>query len=89
PDGLAQLETQHVIAATGYRPSVRQLSFLDQKVQARLRRIDGAPWVGPGFRSTVPGLYFAGPAVAASFGPVMRFVYGADYAARTIARELG
>jgi hypothetical protein len=37
----------------------------------------------------VPGLFFAGPAVTASFGPVMRFVYGADYTARTIARELG
>ncbi|MEV6235648.1 NAD(P)-binding domain-containing protein [Lentzea sp. NPDC051838] len=89
PDGHAHLETQHVIAATGYRPSVRRLSFLDQGLQARLRQIDGAPWVGPGFRSNVPGLFFAGPAVAASFGPVMRFVYGADYAARTLSRELG
>ncbi|NBH04499.1 dimethylaniline monooxygenase, partial [Amycolatopsis sp. SID8362] len=89
PDGTTQVETEHVIAATGYRPAVGQLSFLDEHLRTRLRRIGGAPWVGAGFRSSVPGLSFAGPAVASSFGPVMRFVYGADYAARAIARQFG
>ncbi|MEQ0562352.1 NAD(P)-binding domain-containing protein [Amycolatopsis sp. NEAU-NG30] len=88
-DGPMQVETEHVIAATGYRPGVGQLAFLDERLRARLRRIGDAPWVGAGFRSSVPGLFFAGPAVASSYGPVMRFVYGADYAARTLARQFG
>ena len=89
PDGPTQVETEHVIAATGYRPGVGQLSFLDERLRARLRRIGDAPWVGAGLRASVPGLSFAGPAVASSYGPVMRFVYGADYAARALARQFG
>jgi hypothetical protein len=29
-----------------------------------------------------------GPGVAPTFGPVMRFVYGADHAAQTVGRRL-
>jgi hypothetical protein len=32
----------------------------------------------------MPGLYFAGITAANSFGPVMRFAFGAGFAARTI-----
>ena len=40
------------------------------------------------YQSSVPGLYFAGPAVAPTMGPVMRFVFGSDHAARTLAAKL-
>jgi hypothetical protein len=36
----------------------------------------------------VPGLYFAGIAAANSFGPVMRFAFGAGFAARRLADTL-
>jgi len=36
----------------------------------------------------MPGLYFVGIAAANSFGPVMRFAFGADFAARTVTRAL-
>jgi hypothetical protein len=36
----------------------------------------------------VPGVYFVGLAAANSFGPVLRFVYGAAFTARTVARHL-
>jgi hypothetical protein len=36
----------------------------------------------------MPGLYFAGVAAANSFGPVMRFAFGAGFAARTLTRAL-
>jgi hypothetical protein len=36
----------------------------------------------------VPGLFFMGPAVASTFGPVMRFVHGCDFAARRLSRRL-
>jgi hypothetical protein len=40
------------------------------------------------FESSVPGLYFVGPAAAATFGPLMRFAYGARYTAPQVARRL-
>jgi hypothetical protein len=35
----------------------------------------------------VPGLHFLGAPAAASFGPLMRFVSGAGYAARAVAEH--
>jgi thioredoxin reductase len=86
--GARELVTEHVIAATGYRPRVARLSFLEDRLRAELRLLGGAPWVGRDFESSVPGLYFTGPAVASSFGPVMRFVYGTDFASRVLTRGL-
>src|SRR5580658_5584213 len=40
------------------------------------------------FESSVPGLYFAGVSAANTFGPVMRFAFGAGFAARTLTRAL-
>jgi hypothetical protein len=47
-----------------------------------------APILTRHFESSVPGLYFIGPAAAASFGPMMRFTFGARYAARRLTRAL-
>ena len=83
-----EMAADHVIAATGYRSDLSRLAFLDPAVTARLRTIAGTPAVGKDYQSSVPGLYFMGPGVAPTFGPVMRFVYGTDHAARTAARRL-
>ena len=45
-------------------------------------RLPAPPSWTSDYQSSVPGLYFVGPGVAPTFGPVMRFVYGADHAAR-------
>ena len=39
--------------------------------------------LGEGFESTVPGLHFVGPSSVASYGPLMRFIAGTGYAARS------
>jgi hypothetical protein len=36
----------------------------------------------------MPGLYFVGVTAANSFGPVMRFAFGAEFAAYTVTRAL-
>lgn len=82
------LDTDHVIGATGYRPNVSQLGFLDAELQHAVATLEQAPIVSRQFESTVPGLYFTGPATAYSFGPVMRFAAGARFAAPRIARHL-
>jgi thioredoxin reductase len=83
-----ELSADHVIAATGYRPDVARLRFLDDGLRAGLRTVARTPVVGKDYQSSVPGLYFMGPGVAPTFGPVMRFVYGADHAARGAAPAL-
>jgi hypothetical protein len=40
------------------------------------------------FESSVPGLYFVGLAAANSFGPVMRFAFGASFAAETLTETM-
>jgi hypothetical protein len=40
------------------------------------------------FETSVPGLYVMGPAAAGSFGPLMRFMFGADFAVRRIDDRL-
>jgi hypothetical protein len=87
-DGHRELLADHVIAATGYRVDVHRLNFLSAKLLARLRLVQNAPVLSPDFESSVPGLYFVGLASAYCFGPVMRFLFGARYAAPRIAQHL-
>ncbi len=83
-----QLEVDHVIAATGYKAAVSRLSFIDQSLQARVRTAAEAPILNRHFESSVPGLYFVGAAAANSFGPLLRFAFGARFAAKRVASRL-
>jgi cation diffusion facilitator CzcD-associated flavoprotein CzcO len=83
-----ELTADHVIAATGYRADLTRLGFLGEDIRSALRTLGGSALVGRGYQSSVPGLYAVGPLVAPSFGPVMRFVYGARHAALAVTRQL-
>ena len=85
---LLRLDTSHVIAATGYRTDLDRLGFLDGDLRRGIRTVGGGPWVDGAFETSVPGLHVVGPAVAGTFGPVMRFVYGAAFAARVLSHRL-
>ena len=90
PSGASrELEADHVIAATGYRIDLSQLQFLPEAIRSRLRTVASSPVVGRDYQSSVPGLYFIGPAVAPTMGPVMRFVFGTWHAAPVVARHVG
>jgi FAD-dependent urate hydroxylase len=89
PGGTSrEVEADHVIAATGYRTDLTRLQFLSEALRSRLRTLAGSPVVGHDYESSVVGLYFVGPAVAPTFGPVMRFVFGSAHAAPAVARPL-
>jgi hypothetical protein len=89
PDGtLRPLTTDHVIAATGYRFKLGSLPFLSQRLLSQLRSVEETPVLSPNFESSVAGLYFTGLASANQFGPVMRFLEGADYSARRVSRHI-
>ncbi len=83
-----EIEVDHVIAATGYRVALSRLAFIDETVQSRVRQAEGAPILNRHFESSVPGLYFVGIAAANSFGPLLRFGYGANFAAKRVAVRL-
>ncbi|RSS80212.1 NAD(P)-binding domain-containing protein [Streptomyces sp. WAC06614] len=77
------LDVAHVIAATGFVPALDRLTLLDAGLRAGLRTVGGSrtPELSAGFESSWPGLFFAGLLTAPSFGPSMRFVHGAGFAA--------
>jgi hypothetical protein len=77
------LETDHVIAATGFTPGLDRLGLLDDELRGRMRTVGStsAPEASAAFESSYPGLFLAGLLSAPSFGPSMRFVYGASYTA--------
>ncbi|MFC6519338.1 hypothetical protein ACFQAT_05640 [Undibacterium arcticum] len=83
-----QVSTEHVIAATGYNPDVRRLSFLSPEIVERLQLIGQTPRLSSHFESSVAGLYFVGAISATSFGPTMRFVAGADFTSQRILKHL-
>ena len=82
------VSADHIIAATGYKPDMDRLAFLSPEIRSNLKTLDRAPVLSPSFESSEPGLYFAGVAAVNSFGPLMRFAYGARFAADTITRSL-
>ncbi|WP_055493110.1 FAD-dependent oxidoreductase [Streptomyces sp. TP-A0356] len=83
-----ELTADHVIAATGYRVNIAAMDFLGHELRAELAVSRGTPRLGAGYVSSVPGLYFTGLPAAASYGPVMRFVCGTEFASPRLAKHL-
>jgi thioredoxin reductase len=88
-DGTRQdILTDHIIAATGYVPDTRRLTFMSDDLRAAVRTHAWMPMLSRGFESSVTGLYFAGPPAVNTFGPLMRFMVGSEYAAPVVARSI-
>ena len=88
-DGSERL-AHHVVLATGYRVDISRYDFISPGLLAAVQQVDGYPKLNQGFESSVPGLYFLGAPAAWSFGPLLRFVAGAEFAAPRVAgRVLG
>ncbi|TLS40538.1 NAD(P)/FAD-dependent oxidoreductase [Streptomyces montanus] len=85
---MEELSADHVVAATGYRVDLAAMDFLGHELRTELAVSRGTPKLGAGFRSSIPGLYFTGLPAAASYGPVMRFVCGTEFASPRLARHL-
>jgi lysine/ornithine N-monooxygenase len=82
------VEADHVIAATGYRVDIEKLQFMSQTIRKKIRTTDKAPALSGSFESSIPRLYFVGVSSANTFGPMMRFAFGADYTARRLSKYL-
>jgi thioredoxin reductase len=84
---LKNVEVDFVIAGTGYDVNVSRLKFLDPVILDRVNRTERAPTLNINFESSVPGLHFTGPLSFMCFGPLFRFVTGAEVTARRLARR--
>ncbi len=82
------LDADHVICATGFKVAVERTGFFDSETVAAIRHVDGAPRLSRNFETSLPGLYFVGPASANSFGPMLRFAAGAGFTARRVSRSI-
>jgi thioredoxin reductase len=83
-----EILTEHVIAATGYKVNMERLTFVNPEIRSKLKTVQGTPVLSSSFESSVPGIYFVGIAAANSFGPVMRFAFGAGFAARRLTQTM-
>jgi cation diffusion facilitator CzcD-associated flavoprotein CzcO len=78
----------HVLLGTGYQVDLSRYPFLSPGLLARVQQVGGYPVLRRGFESSVPGLHFLGAPASWTFGPLMRFVAGTDFAATELRRAL-
>jgi thioredoxin reductase len=83
-----EIACDYVIAATGYKPDMSRLTFLGARLQREIEQVENTPVLSSRFETSVRGLYVVGPAAANSFGPLMRFMVGAEYVSPFLARHL-
>jgi len=86
--GEYEVVADHVIAGTGYQVDVDRVTFIDKDLAGQIERVDRAPKLSRHFQSSVPGLYFLGPVAALSFGPLVRFVAGAEFSVSVLANHI-
>jgi lysine/ornithine N-monooxygenase len=82
------IEADHLIAGTGFKVALSRLEFIGASLRSRIRSTEDSPVLGRRFDSSVPGLHFVGVSAANSFGPMLRFAFGANYAAKRLSHHL-
>ena len=83
-----EITADHVVAATGYKVDVERLPFFAPEFRSKIKCVNRTPVLASTFESSFPGLYFVGIAAANSFGPVMRFAFGARFAAERVTQTV-
>ncbi len=81
-------EVDHVLLGTGYQVDISRYSFLSPGLVQSLERVNGFPKLNSAFEASLPGIYFLGAPSSWRFGPLMYFVAGTEFAARTLAGHL-
>lgn len=82
------ISADHVILGTGYSVDISRYSFMSPQVVQKVRVFDGYPMVKAGFESSLPGLHFIGATAARSFGPLLYFVTGTEFASHELASAI-
>jgi hypothetical protein len=78
----------HALLATGFRVDVSRYSFLSPSLLRKLETVSGFPVLTRGLESSIPGLHFLGKPASWSFGPLLGFVSGAEFASTELTRAI-
>jgi len=87
-DDGSERHVDHVLLGTGYQVDLSRYDFLPAELTREVQQFDGYPKLAGGFRSSVPGLHFIGATAARSFGPLLYFVAGTEFASRELVSHL-
>jgi thioredoxin reductase len=83
-DDGSERRVDHILLGTGYQVDISRYEFLPPELVREVKQFDGYPKLAGGFRSSVPGLHFIGATAARSFGPLLYFVAGTEFACREL-----
>src|SRR4029077_19666301 len=87
-DDGSERRVDHVLLGTGYQVDISRYDFLSPELTRDVQQFDGYPKLASGFRSSIPGLHFIGATAARSFGPLLYFVAGTEFASRELVSHL-
>jgi len=87
-DDASERRVHHVLMGTGYDVDISRYDFLPKELIQKVRQLDGYPALTGGFCSSVPGLHFVGATAARSFGPLLYFVAGTEFASASLAKNI-
>ena len=82
-DGSERI-VDHALLATGFRVDVSRYGFLSPVILQHLETVNGYPVLQRGLESSVKGLHFLGKPASWSFGPLLCFVSGTEFAANEL-----
>jgi hypothetical protein len=78
----------HVLLGTGYDVDISRFKFLTPRLLEMVQTLDGYPVLKPGFSCSLPGLHFIGATAARTFGPLLYFVAGTEFASKALASNI-
>jgi FAD-dependent urate hydroxylase len=87
-DDDGERHVDHIVLGTGYQVDISRYEFLPPDLTRDIKQFDGYPKLGAGFRSSVPNLHFIGATAARSFGPLLYFVAGTEFASSHLTSHL-
>ncbi len=84
---IIEITADHLVARDRFQTGSGAHRLLDPRLASNIRALGGVPFLNREFESSVPGLFFVGLISAPTFGPVMRFMFGAKHVAPVLARR--
>jgi FAD-dependent urate hydroxylase len=88
-DDGSERTVDHVLLGTGYRVDISKYGFLAPELLRSIDRVNGYPRLKEGLETSVAGLHILGAPAAWSFGPLLQFVSGTQYASSALLRCIG
>ena len=87
-DDADERRVDHVLLGAGYDVDISRYGFLSPELVKSVCQLDGSPVLAGGLCSSIPGLHFVGATAARSFGPLLYFVAGTEFASRELVSHV-